>query len=176
METAASALRKAVAGAPGAGSGSTLSNRFNETASFIKDGSSLLEGASFHSVHGEDQSKVSSSPVAAAQAFASEQNNVSKEATSFSIAEDVRHLLKISPRSPYPAHDVPVDRLTRENEVLRGALGDAVRRLSELEGEKERFMSEDVFDLVNSLCRGEPALGGQTSCLGSSPDDGGGQA
>jgi len=43
-------------------------------------------------------------------------------------------------------------RLTRENEALRGALGQAVRRLSELEGEQERFLAEGVFDLVNSIC------------------------
>jgi hypothetical protein len=49
--------------------------------------------------------------------------------------------------------DAPLERLARENEALRGALGNAVRKLAELEGEKERFMSEDVFDLVNSLCR-----------------------
>lgn len=49
--------------------------------------------------------------------------------------------------------DEPLARLARENEALRGALGDAVRKLTELEGEKERFLSEDVFDLVNSLCR-----------------------
>jgi len=49
--------------------------------------------------------------------------------------------------------DEPLERLARENEALRGALGDAVRKLTELEGEKERFLSEDVFDLVNSLCR-----------------------
>lgn len=48
---------------------------------------------------------------------------------------------------------VSVARLSRENEVLRGALGDAMRRLKELEGEQERFLSEGVFDLVNSLCR-----------------------
>merc|ERR1719499_2062578 len=48
-----------------------------------------------------------------------------------------------------------ISRLSRENEQLRGALGDVVRRLKELEGEQERFMSEDVYDFVNSLCRTE---------------------
>lgn len=48
---------------------------------------------------------------------------------------------------------VTVAKLSMENKALRGALGDAVKRLSELEGEQERFMSEGVFDLVNSLCR-----------------------
>jgi len=43
-------------------------------------------------------------------------------------------------------------RLARENEALRGALGQAVKRLSQLEGEQERFLAETVFDLVNSLC------------------------
>lgn len=44
-------------------------------------------------------------------------------------------------------------RLSRENEALRGALTDAVSRLAELEGEKEQFLSEGVFDLVNTVCR-----------------------
>jgi len=52
-----------------------------------------------------------------------------------------------------PGEEACVARLSRENEALRGALGDAVRRLSELEGQQERFMSEDVFDLVNCICR-----------------------
>ena len=54
-------------------------------------------------------------------------------------------------------------RLTRENEALRGALGQAVRRLSELEGEQEHFLAEGVFELVNSLCgsgAGAPASTG----------------
>jgi len=42
--------------------------------------------------------------------------------------------------------------LERENAELRSALNDAARRLAEVEGEKDQFMSEGVFDLVNSLC------------------------
>lgn len=44
-------------------------------------------------------------------------------------------------------------RLSRENEMLRGALDDALRRLVDVEGEQENFRCEGVFDLVNSLCR-----------------------
>jgi len=40
----------------------------------------------------------------------------------------------------------------RENEALRLALGAAVKRVSQLEGEQEHFLSEGMFDLVNSLC------------------------
>lgn len=47
----------------------------------------------------------------------------------------------------------PEAALAKENEVLRTALGDAKRRLKELEGEEEGFMCEGAFDLVNSLCR-----------------------
>eukprot|EP00421_Protoceratium_reticulatum_P008817 CAMPEP_0168366480 /NCGR_PEP_ID=MMETSP0228-20121227/5246_1 /TAXON_ID=133427 /ORGANISM="Protoceratium reticulatum, Strain CCCM 535 (=CCMP 1889)" /LENGTH=549 /DNA_ID=CAMNT_0008379275 /DNA_START=9 /DNA_END=1655 /DNA_ORIENTATION=+ len=57
---------------------------------------------------------------------------------------------KVAQAGPRPSS---VTQLSQENDVLRGALGDAVRRLSEIEGEQERFMSEGVFDLVNSLCR-----------------------
>jgi len=46
-----------------------------------------------------------------------------------------------------------VANLALENRALKGALNNAVKRLSELEGEQECFMSEGVFDLVNSLCR-----------------------
>lgn len=44
-------------------------------------------------------------------------------------------------------------RLTQENEMLRGTLGDVARRLRYVESEQERFRCEGVFDLVNSLCR-----------------------
>jgi hypothetical protein len=72
---------------------------------------------------------------------------------SYSLASPHPGTIGNSSRS-YAWPPEPVDdRLTRENTALRGALGDAVRRLAELEGEKERFISEDVFDLVNSLCR-----------------------
>jgi len=43
--------------------------------------------------------------------------------------------------------------LSLENRALRGALTDAVRRLSELEGEQNCLMSDSVFDLVNSVCQ-----------------------
>jgi len=46
-----------------------------------------------------------------------------------------------------------VANLARENRALKGALNNAVKRLSELEGEQECFLSEGVFDLVNSPCR-----------------------
>jgi len=46
-----------------------------------------------------------------------------------------------------------VANLALENRALKGALNNAVKRLSELEGEQECFMSEGVFDLVNSICR-----------------------
>lgn len=46
-----------------------------------------------------------------------------------------------------------VANLALENRALKGALNNAVKRLSELEGEQECFLSEGVFDLVNSLCR-----------------------
>lgn len=54
-------------------------------------------------------------------------------------------------------------RLTRENEALRGALTNAVSRLAVLEGEKEQFLAEGVFDLVNTVCRDghhAPGVGG----------------
>jgi len=51
--------------------------------------------------------------------------------------------------------EVAACELSKENEALRAALSDAMKQIGELEGEKERFMSEDVFDLVNSLCRSE---------------------
>jgi len=46
-----------------------------------------------------------------------------------------------------------VANLALENRALKGALNNAVKQLSELEGEQECFLSEGVFDLVNSLCR-----------------------
>lgn len=42
--------------------------------------------------------------------------------------------------------------LRMENEALRDALGECLRKLSALEGERELFLEEGVFDLVNSLC------------------------
>lgn len=42
--------------------------------------------------------------------------------------------------------------LGRENAALRGALSKAVRRLEALEAEREAFLAEGAFDLVNSLC------------------------
>jgi len=43
--------------------------------------------------------------------------------------------------------------LSLENRALRGALNNAVKRLSELEGEQDCLMSDRVFDLVNSVCQ-----------------------
>eukprot|EP00930_Biecheleria_cincta_P043788 TRINITY_DN3005_c0_g1_i1.p1 TRINITY_DN3005_c0_g1~~TRINITY_DN3005_c0_g1_i1.p1 ORF type:complete len:415 (-),score=38.92 TRINITY_DN3005_c0_g1_i1:365-1579(-) len=43
--------------------------------------------------------------------------------------------------------------LRMENDALREALGECVRKLSALEGERELFLEEGVFDLVNSLCK-----------------------
>jgi len=48
--------------------------------------------------------------------------------------------------------EVVNEELVRYNEALKRALGVAVRKLAQLEGENERFLAEDVFDLVNSLC------------------------
>mmetsp|Transcript_93488 Transcript_93488/g.166331 ORF Transcript_93488/g.166331 Transcript_93488/m.166331 type:complete len:352 (+) Transcript_93488:100-1155(+) len=44
-------------------------------------------------------------------------------------------------------------RLRLENEALRTALLECVQRMAELEGEREMFLAEGVFDLVNSLCK-----------------------
>jgi len=74
----------------------------------------------------------------------------------------------ISFSSQDAARQASVDELSRENAALRGALGDAVRRLSELEGEQEHFMSEGVFDLVNSLHRGPAAA--EAAAGPSAPD------
>lgn len=46
--------------------------------------------------------------------------------------------------------------LASENATLRDALTTTTRRLAELQGEKEGFLSEGVFDLVNTLCRSAP--------------------
>merc|ERR1712151_1379387 len=53
--------------------------------------------------------------------------------------------------------------LKLENQALRNALTDAVSRLSKLEGDQERFMSEGIFDLVNALSRSQG-----DDCLSSS--------
>jgi len=63
----------------------------------------------------------------------------------------------------------PVLRLSQENEALRGALGQAMKRLSELEGEQERFLAEGVFDLVNSLCGSPDAHRSTASPLARHP-------
>jgi len=51
----------------------------------------------------------------------------------------------------------PDAHLRGENEALRGALGNAAQRLAELECERELFLSEGVFDFVNTLCREQSA-------------------
>jgi len=57
----------------------------------------------------------------------------------------------VSSRSEFVKNAVA--NLALENRALKVALSNAVKQLSELEGEQECFMSEGVFDLVNSLCR-----------------------
>ena len=47
-----------------------------------------------------------------------------------------------------------------ENEALRSALGECWKRLKDLEAEREGFISEGIFDLVNSLCHGVKAGAG----------------
>jgi len=45
-----------------------------------------------------------------------------------------------------------IERLAAENVALREACAEANERLAQLEEEKQRFLDEGVFDLVNSVC------------------------
>lgn len=154
LETAANALRQAV------GQGvDSLEQSSDESASSFSEGCSLLGGKpnayscgdtwTDTSIH--ESMQESSHPSGCTSTSSALQNLLSNlprrlEATATALhARNEVH----GPGSLRKAT------LSRENELLRGALGDAARRLAELEGEKERFLSEDVFDLVNSLCRSE---------------------
>jgi len=137
LESAASALRLVV------GQNTSLGHTLDETSAFFKDGSFSFAGALPASPARANVPKSPGSYVTSPSCIPA--------LTSPNSIPALRHLLTGAAEGSL----LDDDRLTKENELLRGALGDAVRRLAELEGEKERFMSEDVFDLVNSLCRSE---------------------
>lgn len=42
--------------------------------------------------------------------------------------------------------------LMLENQALREAFGDTQKRLMELEDERQCFLDEGVYDVVNSIC------------------------
>ena len=42
--------------------------------------------------------------------------------------------------------------LMLENQALREACGDTQKRLLELEDERQCFLAEGVYDVVNSIC------------------------
>lgn len=62
----------------------------------------------------------------------------------------------------------PVRRLSAENQSLRATLSSMVKHISELEGEQERFMSEGIFDVVNSVCRDTKS--GEITTVSTDPD------
>eukprot|EP00435_Cladocopium_sp_Y103_P048996 s2305_g14.t1 len=70
----------------------------------------------------------------------------------FSIGDD-EHLTR-SPDGTSFREDISENSSTdvfAENEALRSALGECWQRLKDLEAEREGFISEGVFDLVNTL-------------------------
>ncbi|CAL1137941.1 unnamed protein product [Cladocopium goreaui] len=78
----------------------------------------------------------------------------------FSIGDD-DHLTR-SPDGTSFQEDISENSSTdvfAENEALRSALGECWQRLKDLEAEREGFVSEGVFDLVNTLCHGVKAAG-----------------
>ena len=69
--------------------------------------------------------------------------------------------------------------LMLENQALREAFGDTQKRLMELEDERQSFLDEGVYDVVNSIC-GQTGISprGDAKCLmgdaQNSPKDGAG--
>lgn len=69
-----------------------------------------------------------------------------------------------------------MERLERENALLRAELDNASRKLTELTEEKQNFFDEGIYDIVNSMCRGrarDPDAGTESTATGVATGHGG---
>merc|ERR1711865_392999 len=121
LETAASALRLVV------GQNTSLSHTLEETSAFFKDSSFSFAGAL-------PASPARANVPTSVGSYVTSPNCIPALKSPNSIPA-LRNLLGGAPGS-LEGSLLDDDRLAKENELLRGALGDAVRRLAELEGEK----------------------------------------